>query len=232
MTVFGVRMNAANSVTILRMILIPVFMVALLTNWPAWVNAPALVIGLQPWIAAFVFTLLAATDGVDGYLARSRNEVTTFGKFIDPLADKLLVTAALVALVELHKLPGWIALVIVSREFIVSGLRMVASAEGIVIAASWYGKVKTVFQIIAIVMFIIMDSTLLAQNLPAVMPALKFLSWTVMLIAVVMTILSMVDYFRGASHVLVGPWTGEAGLAAAAESAESTADDETDETTD
>ena len=83
-----------------------------------------------PWIAALVFALLAATDGVDGYLARSRNEVTTFGKFLDPLADKLLVTAALLALVEMHVLPAWIALVIISREFIVSGPRMVAVGRG------------------------------------------------------------------------------------------------------
>ena len=108
--------------------------------------------------AALIFTVLAATDAVDGYLARSRNEVTTFGKFIDPLADKLLVTAALVSLVELGKLGAWIAIIIISREFIVSGLRMVAVAEGKVIAASTWGKLKTVFQIIAIVGFIIKDS--------------------------------------------------------------------------
>ena len=90
----------------------------------------------QPWIAALIFVALAATDAVDGYVARSRNEVTTFGKFIDPLADKLLVTAALVALVDLDRLPSWIALVIISRELVVSGLRMVAVAEGRVIAAS------------------------------------------------------------------------------------------------
>ncbi len=144
-------MNPANIVTITRMVLIPVFLLVLLADWPKWFNAPAIAYALRPWIAAVVFTVLAATDGVDGYLARSRGEVTTFGKFIDPLADKLLVTAALLALIEMNVLPAWIAMVIISREFIVSGLRMVASAEGKVIAASSYGKLKTVLQIIAII---------------------------------------------------------------------------------
>ena len=99
---------------------------------------------------------------MDGYLARSRNEVTTFGKFLDPLADKLLVTAALLALIEMNVLPAWIAFIIIAREFIVSGLRMVASAEGSVIAASWYGKLKTVLQIAAILLFIVKDSIVIA----------------------------------------------------------------------
>ncbi|TLM97256.1 MAG: CDP-diacylglycerol--glycerol-3-phosphate 3-phosphatidyltransferase, partial [Actinobacteria bacterium] len=184
----------------------------------------------RPWIAAFVFTLLAATDGVDGYLARSRGEVTTFGKFIDPLADKLLVTAALLALVELDVLPAWIALVIISREFIVSGLRMVASAEGTVIAASWYGKLKTVLQIVAIVMFIVKDSALLMFLGPEFDQFFQIAAWTVMGAAVVMTIASMVDYFRSASDVLVGPWTGDAHLAEQAACAPG--DDAIDDTTD
>lgn len=204
------RMNAANTVTLARMVLIPVFLVSILADWPAWVDAPSLVTALKPWIAAFVFTLLAATDGVDGYLARSRNEVTTFGKFLDPLADKLLVTAALLALIELDVLPAWIALVIISREFIVSGLRMVASAEGMVIAASWYGKIKTVLQIIAIVMFIVKDSALIAQLGAEIDLFFQIASWTVMGAAVVLTIVSMFDYFRHAADVLIGPWTADA----------------------
>jgi CDP-diacylglycerol--glycerol-3-phosphate 3-phosphatidyltransferase len=224
------QMNPANSVTILRMVLIPVFLVVMLADWPAWVNATGLVANLRPWIAAIVFTLLAATDGVDGYLARSRNEVTTFGKFIDPLADKLLVTAALLALVELDVLPAWIALVIISREFIVSGLRMVASAEGMVIAASWYGKVKTVLQIVAIIMFIVKDSALLDQFGPEFDLFVQVSAWTVMGAAVIMTLVSMVDYFRHAADVLVGPWTGETQLAASAEAADEAAEDAVDET--
>ena len=156
-----------------------------------------------------MFGVLAATDGVDGYLARSRNEVTTFGKFLDPLADKLLVTAALLALVEMHVLPAWIALVIISREFIVSGLRMVASAEGTVIAASWYGKLKTVLQIVAILLFIVKDSSFIRGARPAGRSCGSRSSrGRVMGAAVVMTIMSMVDYFMHARDVLVGPWIG------------------------
>jgi CDP-diacylglycerol--glycerol-3-phosphate 3-phosphatidyltransferase len=224
------HMNPANSVTVARMVLIPLFLVVMLADWPAWVHAPEIVEALRPWIAAAVFTLLAATDGVDGYLARSRNEVTTFGKFLDPLADKLLVTAALLALVELDVLPAWIALVIISREFIVSGLRMVASAEGMVIAASWYGKIKTVLQIVAIVMFIVKDSRLLEPLGGQFDSFVQASAWTVMGAAVVLTIVSMVDYFRSAAEVLVGPWTGDVGLASAAEAADEAAEDAVDET--
>lgn len=191
------RMNWANRVTVLRMVFIPVFVAVLLGAMPDW----------GPVWAAGIFTLLAITDGVDGYLARTRNEVTTFGKFLDPLADKLLVTAALVALVELGTLPSWVALVIISREFIVSGLRMVAIAEGKVIAASNYGKVKTVFQILAIVAFIIKDSSPIIRIL-GVQGAGYFstLSWVLMGIAVALTIISMVDYFYHARDVITGPW--------------------------
>jgi nicotinamide-nucleotide amidase len=209
----AVPLNAANSVTIARMVFIPVFLLALLADWPRWFSAPAIVYTLRPWIAAAVFGVLAATDGVDGYLARSRNEVTTFGKFLDPLADKLLVTAALLALVEMRVLPAWIALVIISREFIVSGLRMVASAEGTVIAASWYGKLKTVLQIVAILLFIVKDSAVIVLlGAPMVMWA-QIVAWAVMGAAVVMTIVSMVDYFMHARDVLIGPWSGAPALA-------------------
>ncbi len=225
-------MNAANTVTVTRMVLIPAFMLVLLTNWPEWVQAPVFVASLKPWIAAGVFTLLAATDGVDGYLARSRNEVTTFGKFLDPLADKLLVTAALLALIELSVLPAWIGFVIIAREFIVSGLRMVASAEGQVIAASWYGKVKTVVQIVAIVMFLVKDSLLLRQLGDEFFMFFQVASWTVMGAAVVLTILSMIDYFRHAADVLVGPWTGDSDIAQSTIAAHEEAEAELEETTD
>ncbi len=200
-------LTSATIVTVARVVFIPVFMVSLLSPWPEWINAPHIVSILQPWIAAIVYTLLAATDGVDGYLARSRNEVTTFGKFLDPLADKILVAAALIALVELDKLPSWIVLIILSREFIISGLRMVASVEGVVIAASWYGKAKTVVQIIAIVMFLVKDSLLLPQYLGEQFTYwFGFTSWAVMIAAVILTLLSMVDYFINASDLLIGPW--------------------------
>jgi len=196
------NMGLANRVTLLRIVFVPVFVVVLLSSLGAW----------GPWLAAILFTLLAATDAVDGYIARSRNEVTTFGKFIDPLADKLLVTAALVALVELGQISSWIALVIISRELIVSGLRMVAVAEGTVIAASNYGKLKTVFQIIAIVAFIIKDTQLIVDLLgESGHTVLNGMSWFVMGIAVALTIISMIDYFYHARDVITGPWSGDEG---------------------
>jgi len=226
------HLNAANSVTLARMVFIPVFLVVLLGDWPRWLQGPALLYALRPWIAALVFGALAATDGVDGYLARSRNEVTTFGKFLDPLADKLLVTAALLALVEIHVVPAWIALVIISREFIVSGLRMVASAEGTVIAASWYGKVKTVLQITAILLFIVKDSSVFAGFSVDLQLWVQVTAWTVMGAAVVMTIMSMIDYFVHARDVLIGPWSSAPLRADAEPRIDRGAAHETDETVD
>ncbi len=192
--------SMANRVTLVRVVLIPVFLVTLLGRLPTW----------GPWLAAFIFALLAATDAVDGYLARTRNEVTTFGKLIDPLADKLLVTAALVALVDLGRLPSWIALVIISRELVVSGLRMVAIAEGRVIAASHWGKVKTVLQIVAITAFIVKDSELIPDTLgPHAARAIEVSAWAVMALAIVATIASMVDYFYHARDIIIGPWNTE-----------------------
>jgi nicotinamide-nucleotide amidase len=193
------KLGWANTITLVRIVLIPVFLVVLLGHMPNW----------GPFLAALVFTLLALTDVVDGYIARTRNEVTTFGKFLDPLADKLLVTAALVALVELARLPSWIAIVIISRELIVSGLRMVAVAEGRVIAASVYGKVKTVLQIIAIVAFTVKDSPLLVHYAGvAVASAFGYVSWVVMGAALLLTVVSAVDYFYKARDVIAGPWNG------------------------
>lgn len=192
------KLGIANWITLIRMTLIPVFLVVLLgqyaAEWTDW----------RPWLAAAVFTVLAATDAVDGYVARTRNEVTTFGKFIDPLADKLLVTAALVGLVQLGSLPGWVAIVIIGRELVVSGLRMVAVAEGVVIAASPWGKVKTVFQIIALVMFILKN----AQAFAGYAEAFSIASWVVMGVALALTIWSAADYFYHAREVIAGPWSG------------------------
>lgn len=200
--------NAANRVTIARVLFIPVFLVVLLGEWPQFIPSPDRWTVAKPWIAAAVFALVAATDAVDGYLARSRNEVTTFGKFIDPLADKLLVTAALVALVDLDSLPSWIALTIISRELIVSGLRMVAVAEGKVIAASSWGKLKTILQIVAIAAFIVKDSPLTSRVAgSSAAHALSWGSWIVMGLAVIVTILSMIDYFYHARDIITGPWS-------------------------
>lgn len=225
----GMPLNPANTVTLVRMILIPVFLLVLLGDWPRWFDAPVMYYALRPWIAAAVFGVLAATDGVDGYLARSRNEVTTFGKFLDPLADKLLVTAALLALIEMNVLPAWIGFVIIAREFIISGLRMVASAEGTVIAASWYGKWKTVLQITAILLFIVKDSVAIKALGADIYFWTQIVAWTVMGAAVVMTMVSMFDYFAHARDVLVGPWSGAGSLVTASadsvDDAESAEDD-------
>ncbi len=202
------ELNLATRVTLVRVLLIPVFLVALLGDWPTWLPTPATWRALQPWLAAATFTLLAATDGVDGYLARRHNQITTFGKFIDPLADKLLVTAALVALVDLDTLPAWIAIVIVSRELIVSGLRMVAIAEGKVVAAAPIGKAKTVLQSIAVVFFILKGNGVLGDILGTTLSsAFTGVSWVLMGVALALTIWSMLAYFYHARDVLTGPWT-------------------------
>lgn len=191
----------ANIVTLVRICLVPVFVVAMLTPWPAYFGLEVSS-AVKSWVAAFIFILLAATDGIDGYLARSRGEVTDFGKFMDPLADKILVVAALLSLIELHVLPSWPALIILIREFIVSGIRMIAASKGTVIAASWYGKAKTVFQIIAIVLFIVKDTVVEIDPLSALHNPLYLLSWAVMVVALVLTIISMLDYLVKARHLL------------------------------
>ena len=165
---------------------------------------------LKSLIAAGIFILISCTDWLDGYLARSRGEVTDFGKFMDPLADKILVAAALLALVELGSLPSWVVLVILAREFIVSGVRMVAASEGVVIAASWYGKFKTVFQMIAIVLFCVKDSYMVGSIGAAFSDWLWLLSWAVMIVALVLTIVSMLDYIAKARHLIgFGPKGGK-----------------------
>ena len=217
----------ANVVTLLRICLVPVFVVAIISPWPEyfpfWADAEA----SKPWIAAGIFILLAATDGLDGYLARSRGEVTNFGKFIDPLADKILVAAALLALIELGVLPSWVALVILTREFIVSGIRMVAASQGVVIAASWYGKAKTVAQIVAIVLFIVKDSVVITDPQGVLHNPLYLVSWLAMLIALALTVISMLDYFVKAKEILGFAPSGKrakrragAGEAAAADAGE------------
>jgi CDP-diacylglycerol--glycerol-3-phosphate 3-phosphatidyltransferase len=132
-------LNVPNLLTLLRILLVPVLVVALLSATP---NGSAL--------AAAVFALAAVTDGLDGYIARSRKDITTFGKVMDPIADKLLIAAALITLVSLHRVAAWVAMVIIAREFAVSGLRVAAGQQGVVIPASPLGKLKTVVQVVAI----------------------------------------------------------------------------------
>ncbi len=146
-------------------------------------------------IAALIFILASATDWLDGYYARKLNLITNFGKFLDPLADKLLITAALIALVELQLLPAWMAILIISREFAVTGIRLVAAAEGEVIAASQLGKLKTVAQIIAI-------SALMLHNWPFQAISLPF-DMIAIWVATLLTIISGFDYFQKNKHILL-----------------------------
>jgi CDP-diacylglycerol--glycerol-3-phosphate 3-phosphatidyltransferase len=141
-------LNLPNVLTLMRILLVPVVVVALLDATP---NGSIL--------AAGVFALAAVTDGVDGYLARSRQSVTTFGKVMDPIADKLLIAAALISLVSLDRLAGWVAMVIIAREFAVSGLRVAAGQQGVVIPASPLGKLKTIVQVATVFALIAVDDT-------------------------------------------------------------------------
>ena len=166
-------LNIPNTLTLLRIFLVPVVVVALLDETP---NGDL--------IAAGVFALAALTDGLDGYIARSRGDITTFGKLMDPLADKLLVTAALVSLVSLGRLEAWIAMVIIAREFAVTGLRGVAAEQGVVIQASALGKLKTAIQVVAIVALIATDPAPLGVDI-------------LVYVALVVTVASGVDYFFG-----------------------------------
>jgi CDP-diacylglycerol--glycerol-3-phosphate 3-phosphatidyltransferase len=136
-------LNVPNALTVVRILLVPVLVVVLLQATPG-----------GSWIAAAVFALAAVTDTLDGYLARSRRSVTTFGKVMDPIADKLLVAAALISLVSLNRVDPWVAMVIIGREFAVSGLRVAAGVQGVVIPASRLGKAKTIAQVAAILALI------------------------------------------------------------------------------
>lgn len=185
-------MNLANKLTLLRVILVPVFLIFLIGKGIPYGSI----------IATLIFIIASLTDQLDGYIARSRNQITNFGKFMDPLADKLLVTAALISLVELHLIPSWAAVIIIAREFAVSGLRTVAASEGIVIAASWWGKIKTVTQIIAILLLLLQFNIESIQSLNSSFEASAFLNnffayapKIALFIAVAMTIISGIDYF-------------------------------------
>jgi CDP-diacylglycerol---glycerol-3-phosphate 3-phosphatidyltransferase len=166
-------LNVPNVLTLLRILAVPVIVVALLGETP---NGDAL--------AAGVFALAALTDGLDGYIARRRDDVTTFGKLVDPLADKLLIVAALVSLVSLGRLAAWVAMVIIARELAVTGLRAVAVEQGVVISASWLGKLKTMLQVAAVFALIIWNPS------PTWVDVLVYL-------AVGVTVISGADYFFG-----------------------------------
>ena len=145
-------MNLANKLTVFRMILVPVIMLVPIIDSLIGIPEEFLGVSAAFWIMNIIFIIASITDKLDGYIARSRNQVTTFGKFLDPLADKILVISALIILVEYTRIPSWIPIIVLAREFIVSGYRLIAVEKGgKVIAASIWGKLKTVTQMIAIV---------------------------------------------------------------------------------
>lgn len=175
-------MNLPNKITIFRVCMIPIFLVFMLVS-----TIPG-----GRYIAAAIFIIAALSDLVDGYIARKHNLVTNFGKFMDPLADKLLVSSALICLVELKLLPAWIVIVIIAREFIISGFRLIASDNGVVIAASWWGKIKTVVQMVMSIMLII--------NLDNIF--INVLEQIAVYLAAVLTIISLIDYMIKNKKVL------------------------------
>lgn len=175
-------MNLPNKLTLLRVILIPVFVVLLLLE------------GGQNYTlriaALIVFCIASFTDFLDGQIARRNNLVTNFGKFMDPLADKLLVCSALICMIELGQLPSWYVITVIAREFIISGFRLVAADNGIVIAASWWGKFKTTFQMLTVILLIL--------NIPA----LHTVTLIIAGIAFVLTLVSLFDYIAKNSRVI------------------------------
>ena len=175
-------MNLPNKLTILRVIMIPFFVAALLYDGGANQN--------MRYVAAALFIIASLTDMLDGKIARKYNLVTNFGKFMDPLADKLLVCSAMICMIALDKLPAWVVIIIIGREFIISGFRLVASDNGVVIAASYWGKFKTTFQMIGVVLLIF--------NIPALSTLTTIIVW----IALALTVISLVDYIVKNAGVL------------------------------
>ena len=175
-------MDLPNKLTLLRVVLIPVFVVLLLLE------------GGQNYTlriaALIVFCIASFTDFLDGQIARRNNLVTNFGKFMDPLADKLLVCSALICMIELGQLPSWYVITVIAREFIISGFRLVAADNGIVIAASWWGKFKTTFQMLTVILLIL--------NIPA----LHTVTMIIAGIAFVLTLVSLLDYIAKNSRVI------------------------------
>jgi len=166
-------MNLPNKLTVFRVILIVPFILFMLTGIGG---------AYSDWIALAIFIIASLTDLLDGKIARKYNLVTNFGKFMDPIADKLLVCSALICLIEMDRIPAWIVIIIIAREFIINGFRLIASDNNIVIAASYWGKFKTTFQMIMVCLMI------------ANIPVLNVLTQITMWISLVLTIVSLVDY--------------------------------------
>lgn len=189
-------MNLANKLTIFRIVLVPLMIIVTFFNW----QGEFLGIPTVAWILNFIFIIASITDKLDGYIARSRNQVTTFGKFLDPIADKVLVITAMIILVEMGKLPAWIPTIIVFREFIVSGYRLIAVENGgKVIAASIWGKLKTVTQMIAIIIAFMDNNafgTVFSGTLTGFPLVINILTTLMMSLCVVATIFSGWDYIK------------------------------------
>ena len=177
-------MNLPNKLTVLRVIMIPFFVVSLLAFHGE--------VRLLRNLAAAIFIVASLTDMLDGKIARKYNLVTNFGKFMDPLADKLLVCSALICLIELGQLPAWMVIIIVSREFIISGFRLIAAEQGIVIAASYWGKFKTTFQMLMVIVLII--------DIPN--PVFDVIGTVLIYVALALTIISLIDYIIKNKDVL------------------------------
>lgn len=196
------KLNLANKLTIFRIILVPLMVIV------PYLNLQGDFFGLPYtyfWME-LIFIVASITDKLDGYIARSRNQVTTFGKFLDPLADKILVLAAMTLLVELGKIPAWIPVIVLAREFIVSGYRLIAVEKGgKVIAASIWGKLKTATQMIAIIL-VIFDSNPFAECFKGTLTGVEFglnlIATILLLISVVATIFSGIDYLKNGKDLL------------------------------
>ena len=180
-------MNLPNKLTLFRVILIPFFVFFLLAQCHfGWFE------GYGNYIAVAIFAIASLTDLLDGKIARKYNLVTNFGKFMDPLADKLLVCSAMICLVDMKLLPSWVVIIIIAREFIISGFRLIASDNGIVIAASYWGKFKTTFQMIMVIVLI----------LEVTLPVLYYPGLVLIAISTLLTVISLIDYIVKNKSVL------------------------------
>lgn len=195
-------MNLANKLTIFRIILVPIMIVVTFFEWPGeFLGIPTVA-----WVLNLIFIVASITDKLDGYVARARNQITTFGKFLDPIADKVLVITAMIILVEMGRLPAWIPTIIVFREFIVSGYRLIAVENGgKVIAASIWGKLKTVTQMIAIIVAFIDNyafGTIVKGNLTGMPLVINAITTIMMIVCVIATIFSGWDYIKNGKDLL------------------------------
>ena len=214
------KLNLANKLTLFRIILVPIMMLVPIIDSLYGISGTFMGISTSFWIMNVIFIIASITDKLDGHIARSRNQVTTFGKFLDPLADKILVISALVILVEYTKIPSWIPIIVLAREFIVSGYRLIAVEKGgTVIAASIWGKLKTVTQMIAIILcfldpfkfgqfiFRVPNLADMASNSAAIYMTtgqfiINILATIMLTISVVATIFSGIDYMKNGKDLL------------------------------